>query len=258
MSDIITIEGVSKTRRAWLTDLSLDTQINYMEANPTWRAEHNRTDVLQIDDPPTGTRTREKLRKGGGRKRRKGENKPRKPPKSRKKEGEGTVEYGGAVWKWDYQRKDWMMAEFTGKLKGKTGRKKKEPTKEGSKKKSKPKIKTESRSQDQATITAYQISTVVPSWRSRYSINNLVKIDDQTLRLASKPRGRNQVNMDIRYNRGTDLYDIKAYEITKDMSVYEVYDDTGFYTDNLPAVLDKVLYKRDFKRGKLVQEGFKI
>lgn len=135
MSDLITIEGVTKTRRAWLTDLSLHTQINYMEANPMWRAAHNRSDTIQIDNPPTGTKTRESLRKGGGRKRRKGENKPRKPPKSRKKEGEGTVEWGGAVWKWDYQRKDWMMAEFTGKLKGKTGRKKTEKAKETKKKK---------------------------------------------------------------------------------------------------------------------------
>jgi hypothetical protein len=111
---------------------------------------------------------------------------------------------------------------------------------------------------DPAEIIAEQIAALEPYFQSRYSVKSLVKVDENTLRLCSKPRGSNQVNMDIKYNPGTDLYDIKAYEITRDMSVYEVYDVDMIYAENLTDVMNRVLFKRDFKRGKLVQEGMKL
>ncbi len=108
---------------------------------------------------------------------------------------------------------------------------------------------------DPAEVIADQIRAFEPLWQPRYSVKTLVKVDENTLRICSKPRGRNQVNMDIKYNSGTDAYDITAYEIARDMSVYEVYSVDYIMADNLTDVMDRVLLKRDFKRKRLVQKG---
>jgi len=49
MSDQITIDGVTKSRRAWLTDLSLYAEPVHFDANTGWRPDHNRSDVINID-----------------------------------------------------------------------------------------------------------------------------------------------------------------------------------------------------------------
>lgn len=49
MSDQITIDGVTKSRRAWLTDLSLYAEPVHFDPNTGWRPDHNRSDVLYID-----------------------------------------------------------------------------------------------------------------------------------------------------------------------------------------------------------------
>ena len=108
-----------------------------------------------------------------------------------------------------------------------------------------------------AEIIAEQIAAYEPYWQIRYSVKNLVKVDENTLRICSKPRGRNQVNMDITYNAGTDAYDIKAHEITRDLSVYEIYSINMVYNDNLTDIMNRILIKRDFKRRKTVQKGMR-
>jgi len=49
MRDQITIDGVTKSRRAWLTDLSLYAEPVHFDPNTGWRPDHNRSDVLNID-----------------------------------------------------------------------------------------------------------------------------------------------------------------------------------------------------------------
>ncbi len=49
MDDMITIDGVSKSRRAWLTDLSLYAEPVYLNSDMGWRPDHNRSDVIHID-----------------------------------------------------------------------------------------------------------------------------------------------------------------------------------------------------------------
>lgn len=89
-----------------------------------------------------------------------------------------------------------------------------------------------------AEIIKDQLDEMERLWVPLYGVKQLVKVDDNTLRLCTRSgRGRNQVNIDIKYNPGTDYYDIKAHEIKRDMSVWLVYDVDGIGWENLPDTL---------------------
>lgn len=106
-----------------------------------------------------------------------------------------------------------------------------------------------------ALIIADQLDDVKPLWRDRYSVKQLVLVDDNTLRLEVREQYRLPIKVEIRYDHGSDTYSIKTYEIKKNMAVYEVYEGHGFYTDNLDTVLDSIILDRRYNKNELIVEG---
>ncbi len=106
-------------------------------------------------------------------------------------------------------------------------------------------------------ILAGQLRAMDRFYAPRYSIRQLVKIDDNTLRLIARPRGR-KLNIDIKYNHGTDYYDLVAYKIKRDMSVWKVYEMDSLGGDQLPDILNSIVNKKQTNRNELVAEGFSI
>ena len=104
-----------------------------------------------------------------------------------------------------------------------------------------------------------QLNEMETLWMPLYGVKKLIKVDDNTLRLISRAgRGKNQLNIDIAYNPSTDLYDVKVYEIKRDMSTWLVYDIDRIYTDNLPDVLNGVVNRgRRNKTPKKLTPGMK-
>jgi len=100
-----------------------------------------------------------------------------------------------------------------------------------------------------------QLSAMDRMYQYRYGVRNLINMGNDTLRLATKQGRSNAVNVDIKYNSGSDLYDITAYEINRNMQVKKVYEGDGFYTENLPTVLNSIIIRKDYNRDVVVSEG---
>lgn len=68
------------------------------------------------------------------------------------------------------------------------------------------------------------------------NLNNktLVKLDSNTLRISG---GGN--NVDIKYNRATDLYDVKVHKINKKDFSVKTCESKGVYSDSLPNFFNK-------------------
>lgn len=97
-------------------------------------------------------------------------------------------------------------------------------------------------SQVQKTIVE-QLTAQNRFFASEHDIKALVAMDDRnTIRLHH--RGKETVNIDIRYNEGSDLYNVKAYRLQNHgLDVKTIYDEQGFYWDQLDTVIKTILRK---------------
>ena len=68
----------------------------------------------------------------------------------------------------------------------------------------------------------------------------LVKIDDNTLRI-----NKGKKNVDISYNEGLDLYDVKLIKVKKDFS-WETKELRGMYWDQLRDLISGHLRNIDY------------
>jgi hypothetical protein len=59
-SRLVTREGVTKTEHAWAIDDSLKAHPTYETPTDAWRGDHNRSDVVNVDDPALWRRTARK------------------------------------------------------------------------------------------------------------------------------------------------------------------------------------------------------
>ena len=85
-----------------------------------------------------------------------------------------------------------------------------------------------------------QLQAQNPLFMAEFSITNIVLMSENTIRLCS--RGREIVNIDITYNRGSDLYDIKAYRLRNHgLEVKTIYDEQGFFWDQLNEAIKTIL-----------------
>lgn len=75
---------------------------------------------------------------------------------------------------------------------------------------------------------------------AEFDVKQLIAMDENTLRLHSRGR-RGVINVDIHYNRGSDLYDIKAYRLRgAGIDAREIHSGSGIYVDQLDTVLDAI------------------
>jgi len=107
-----------------------------------------------------------------------------------------------------------------------------------------------------AEIIANQLRYSHTSFKQRWSVKRMVRVDDNTLRLNVGGKGKLPLNVDIRYDFGTDTYSIKAYQIKKDMAVYEVYEEDGIYAESLSPTLDRLIIGKVYNKYVLIAEGF--
>jgi hypothetical protein len=102
-------------------------------------------------------------------------------------------------------------------------------------------IYAEPQIKDPADIIAEQLREMNPFYIARYNIKHLIKVDENTLRLDVRGRGKNIRKVDIKYNRPLDVYDVTAYELKRDASVWKIYETDGVYWDMLPDILDRIV-----------------
>ncbi len=96
-----------------------------------------------------------------------------------------------------------------------------------------------------------QLSAQNPAWSTDHSVKTVLLMSDGiTIRLCHR-RGRRVVNIDITYNRGSDLYSVKAYLIRHSgLEVTTIYDESGFFWDQLDMVIGSVLRKAEEEAEK--------
>ena len=88
-----------------------------------------------------------------------------------------------------------------------------------------------------------QLQAQNPLFTAEFNISSIVLMDENRVRLCS--RGGEVVNIDIAYNEGSDLYDIKAYRIRNHgLDVKTIYDKTGFYWDQLNEAIKTILKRK--------------
>ena len=90
-----------------------------------------------------------------------------------------------------------------------------------------------------------QLNALNPLWRVEYQIKNVVvdKKRPNWVRLCSR-LGQQVINIDISYNEGTDLYDIKAYRLRNyGLDIRTVYDEEGIYAENLNCALVMIVFR---------------
>ncbi len=89
-------------------------------------------------------------------------------------------------------------------------------------------------------IIAQQLRAINPLYMAEFDVRQLIAIDENTLRLHSRGR-RGVINVGIHYNRGSDLYDVKAYRLrSAGLEAKEIYSNSGIYVDQLDPVLDAI------------------
>ena len=92
-----------------------------------------------------------------------------------------------------------------------------------------------------------QLQAQNPLFMAKFCITDIVLMNENTIRLHS--RGREIVNIDITYNHGSDLYDIKAYRLRNHgLDVKPIYGEQGFFWDQLNQAI-KAILKRSAKNG---------
>lgn len=83
-----------------------------------------------------------------------------------------------------------------------------------------------------------QLKRLNPLYKADFGIENIVIMDDATLRFCA--RNKQKVNIDIHYNSGSDLYDIKAYHIVK-FDAKTIFDTPGIFFDQLNDILRQII-----------------
>ena len=106
----------------------------------------------------------------------------------------------------------------------------------------KPAIKTPTLYQK--TI-AEQLQALNPWFQTLYNIKALLALEDgRTLRLHTRNQGGLIINIDITYDNGADLYNIKADKIKNNgLDAEEIFNEKGFYADQLDETIHKLLNK---------------
>jgi len=111
--------------------------------------------------------------------------------------------------------------------------------------------KTEGEEETPSNILYNQINSMrreIKSWRG---IKQAMIVNDNTLQLNYRGRG-NPLNLRIKYNPATDLYDIDAFEVKRSLDVFKVYESDGVFVENLPDVIDTVFLDRKFNRNEVL------
>ena len=87
-----------------------------------------------------------------------------------------------------------------------------------------------------------QLRVLNPFFLLEYNIRTVVIMNETTLRLHSK--ASKTINIDIRYNRGSDLYDITAYKLENfGLDVSTIFNEKGIFCDQLDETLRSILKK---------------
>ncbi len=95
-----------------------------------------------------------------------------------------------------------------------------------------------------------QLEHLNPMFVVEYNIKAVILMDENTIRLHSKGKGQPTVNIDIKYNIGSDLYEIKAYKIKRfdfrtldlgNLDPITIYDETGIFWDQLNDIIQDIL-----------------
>lgn len=82
-----------------------------------------------------------------------------------------------------------------------------------------------------------------------FHIKHIVPWDKNTIRICS--RGRRKINIDITYNAGTDLYDVKAYLLRNyGLDLTTIYDQEDLFWDQLNTVLKMILEQPQTLKAK--------
>lgn len=85
-----------------------------------------------------------------------------------------------------------------------------------------------------------QLQVQNPNFLSEFHITNIVLMSENRIRLHH--RAKEIVNIDITYNRGSDLYDVKAYCVRNHgLDVQTIFDEEGFFWDQLNTVIKSIL-----------------
>ena len=85
-----------------------------------------------------------------------------------------------------------------------------------------------------------QLQIQNPFFMTEFHVKGLVLMTKNRIRLCS--RGRRKINIDITYNSGTDLYDVKAYLLLNyGLDLTTIYDQTDLFWDQLNTVLKTIL-----------------
>ena len=94
-----------------------------------------------------------------------------------------------------------------------------------------------------AQVLLQQIAALNRLWRLDYGVDNVVLMDESTVRLCS--RKKHKVNIDISLS-SLDLYDVKAYMLRNHgLLIAVLYDEQGFYVEQLDTMLKIVMQKAD-------------
>ena len=104
-----------------------------------------------------------------------------------------------------------------------------------------------------------QLAALNRLWRLDYGIDNVVLMDESTVRLCS--RRKHKINIDISLS-SLDLYDFKAYLLRRHgLEIAVIYDEKNFGCEQLDTVLKTIMQKADevkpsdFKTLEEILEG---
>jgi len=93
-----------------------------------------------------------------------------------------------------------------------------------------------------------QLNTMHSYWRGEFGITNILIVDEHCLRFIV--RGLRKFTIEIRYDHGQDLYDVKAWQLVPTWhetpigrvsipEAKEVYNQTGLFFDQLIEAMRK-------------------
>ena len=85
-----------------------------------------------------------------------------------------------------------------------------------------------------------QLTALNPLFQAEFDVKELIAMNENTLRLHSRSK-RGIINVDISYNHGSDLYDIKAYRLTNHgLDAETIFNNTDIFAESLDTALDEI------------------
>jgi len=88
-----------------------------------------------------------------------------------------------------------------------------------------------------------QLNASNPFFVGLYNVKALLALEDgRTVRLHTRHKNGLVINIDITYDAGADLYNIKAYKI-HGLNTQEIFNQEGFYFDQLDETIHRLLNK---------------